>query len=343
MKIKTARIPLEAGSRFHFGEFRIDVNVGLTSTSVFAHSDTLFSAIINCAATIDNATNLVNAFGNSKVNISSLFYYLKQGDLVVYFLPKPVFLEKDNKIDGKHKKRNKIKFVSLGIWNEGLKADKWLDNESKYIILQDEFVLTIEEYGLLFPKNNFSEFRIYEITQSPKSPIRKIADESIYYQTDIVIPSNRIEIETGFYFLYEATDDTDIWLKDAVNILSKTGIGGEHNNMGQIMGDPVYGEIDITDNDTGQFTNVSLVNPKDVDEYNNILQYKTIIRGGRKLLSDSNYQVVRFILEGAELNVQSKIAGRLVEIGTDDFSNKAYRNGKAFLIPVYSCLIPFSS
>lgn len=332
--MKIARIPLQAGSRFHFGEFRIDVNVGLTSTSAYAHSDTLFSALINCAASLGFADDLVKAFDMLNINISSLFYYLKRQETVIYFLPKPVFIETDNKIDGNHKKRNKIKFVSFGAWVDGLKQSEWLKSD-KYVIIQDEFVLLKTEYNCLFIDADETKVRVYEITQSPKSPIRKIKDESIYYQTDIIISDNGTNVETGFYFFYETeNEETEYWFRNATNVLSKTGIGGEHNNMGQKMDDPIFSEVNFGKINNSNFTNISLIGPSNVEEYNNIELYKTIIRGGRQLASGSRYKVVRFIQEGAKLKFGSTITGQLIAIGKDDENNTAYRNGKAFLIPV---------
>lgn len=331
--MKIARIPLHTGSRFHFGEFRIDTNVGLSSTSVIAHSDTLFSAIMNCAAVLGNADNLVKAFIDSEVNFSSLFYYLKRNDSFVYFLPKPVSLEIDSKIDGNHKKRNKIKFVSLGVWKSGFNQNQWFDpNCDDYKIIQDEFVLLKDEYtSILLAETR--KISIYGITQCPKSPIRKTDEESIYYQTDIVISDNGSDIETGFYFFYElSNNDSELILKNAVNVLSKTGIGGERNNMGQKMGDPVFSEINLDDMGSDNYVSISLLSPASLDEYNTVDCYKTILRGGRRLTSGSTYQVVRMMLEGALC--KSKINGKLIEIGKDDENNIAYRNGKAFLIPV---------
>lgn len=330
--MKIARIPLNVGSRFHFGEFRIDTNVGHSSTSVIAHSDTLFSAIINCAAVLGNADILVNEFKNSETNISSLFYYLKRGDSIVYFLPKPVSLELDNK-DGNHKKRNKIKFVSLGVWKSGFNQEEWFNPSNvDYKIIQDEFVLLMDEYKSI-QSDVAQKISIYEITQCPKSPIRKTDEESIYYQTDIVISDNGSDIETGFYFFYElSNNDSELIFKNAVNVLSKTGIGGERNNMGQKMGDPVFSEINLDDMGSDNYVSISLLSPASLYEYNNVDSYKTILRGGRRLTSGSTYQVVRMMLEGALC--KSKINGKLIEIGKDDENNIAYRNGKAFLIPV---------
>ena len=45
------------------------------------------------------------------------------------------------------------------------------------------------------------------------------------------------------------------------------------------------------------------------------------------------YKTVRLIKEGA-LVTTKELKGQLVEIGRDDHNHTAFRNGRAFLIPV---------
>lgn len=332
MAMKIARIPLQPYSRFHFGEFKHDVNLGLSTTSLFAHSDTLFSALVNSYASIGDAAKLVESFKKDQINISSLFYYLKNADTTVFFLPKPIFLETDTKFDEYYKLRNKIKFVSLSVWEKGFDQMNWPD-PTKYKIIQNEFLLSNDEYNHLNTNSDIPEINIFKIVQSPKSPIRKnTPKDSIYYQADIEIANEVIEsLEIGFYFLYKAEDEFETMLKDAVNILSKSGIGGEKNNMGQIIMDPVFEELNMTI-ESDKFTNISVVSPKNTDDFGQIKLYKCFIRGGRNLSHADPYKTIRLIKEGAL--VTKELKGQLAEIGTDDSGNKALRNGKAFLIPV---------
>ena len=330
--MKIARISLQPYSRFHFGEFKIDVDLGLSSTSAYAHSDTLFSALANSYSVFDDADNFVHAFVDSRLNISSLFYYLKHNTQLVLFLPKPVFLENDSKIDGHHKVRNKIKFVSLNVWESGFNQDDWLD-PSKFVIIQNEFVVTRDEFNQLISGTNAKEINIYKTVQSPKSPNSRTAPkDSIFYQTDISISHNKGDIETGFYFMYQSGDAaSEMMLRNATNLMAKSGIGGERNNMGRIMGDPFFEEFDFELNST-TYATISLVSPNEIDEFRKMQFYKMIIRGGRSLNHGGKYQAVRLIQEGAKLS--GTISGRLIEIGKDDNNKIAYRNGKAFLIPV---------
>ncbi len=328
--MKIAKIPLEPNSRFHFGEFNIDVNIALSSTSNFAHSDTLFSALINSYNLVGDANSFVKQFINSQINISSLFYYIKRGNKQILFLPKPVFLEIDAPNDGHHKFRNKIGFISLSIWNQGFNQNEWTTD--KYRVINNKFLLLASEYDTLIKNLNITNLDIFSVVQTPKSPIRN-SEDSIFYQTDIEIANNESEeIKIGFYFYYNAEEDAEIMLMDATNLLSKWGIGGEKNNMGRVLGDPIF-ENFVFDKPSEKYTNISLVSPKNLDDFNKIKYYKTIIRGGRKLRSGKQYKTVRLIKEGAQ--VLRDLEGQYIKIGTDSNNNPALRNGKAFLIPVY--------
>jgi CRISPR type III-A-associated RAMP protein Csm4 len=179
---------------------------------------------------------------------------------------------------------------------------------------------------------NILELKIFNIVQSPKSPIRKnSSDDSIFYQTDIEIADNGIDnLETGFFFLYNAEKDAEVMLKDATNIMAKSGIGGERNNMGRIMPDPVFGDFNPGIH-SYMYSNISVISPKDLNDFAKIKWYKTFIRGGRKLNNGNQYKTVRMIKEGADVSMDTE--GQMVEIGIDDNNNMALRYGKAFLIP----------
>ncbi|MDP2722172.1 MAG: hypothetical protein Q8O72_05405 [Bacteroidales bacterium] len=333
--MKAIRIPFQPHSHFHFGDFKVDTNVALSSTSYFAHSDTFFSALVNAYAEgVGNADDFVKSFSTGEINISSLFYYLKKGETIVYLLPKPVFLDLYSPRDGKHKLRNQVKFISNGVWTKGCAIADW-DNKEKYMFIQNhDVLLTKKEVELLGLTEKDTVFTIVDI---PKSPIRKNdPKDSIYYQADVET-GNLKEVEIGFYFLYEAETSDELELKRAINLLAYSGIGGEKNNTGRTMSDPVFIEgLELTPDEnpemTAGFTNLSLLNLANPDELANITFSQTLLRGGRKS-GNGEYSVVRMIAEGALLATDDKM-GRLVEIGIDLDGNTAVRNGLAFIVPL---------
>jgi CRISPR type III-A-associated RAMP protein Csm4 len=336
--MKAIRIPLQPHSHFHFGEFKFDSNVALSQTSRFAHSDTLFSALVSVyASAIGNADRFVNDFKEGNLKISSLFYYLKKGEDVVYLLPKPMFLDIFSLRDGHHKLRNKISFVSKGVWEQGFLSSDWLHSPDYQFIQHREILFSSTEYQQLGLKE---EDWIFSMVDLPKNPIRKGEDkESIYYQANVEISSLK-EIEIGFYFLYEATSESlEKELQRAINLLAFTGIGGEKSNTGRTLllpeGMGEQFELNISE-DPGLksgFTNISLLNPVDQTELDNIKYAQTILRGGGEYTGIKPLKVVRMIKEGALLT-EENISGKLVEIGLDTEDHPVLRNGKAFNLPL---------
>lgn len=334
--MKAIRIPLQPHSHFHFGEFKVDSNVALSSTSAFAHSDMLFSALVNSFQSgVGEADGFVNDFKTGEIKISSMFYYLKKDNEIVFLLPKPVFLDLYSPRDGNHKLRNRIKFVSAGVWQQGFNTKNWTNKESDFAFIQNhDILLTKIECSALGIATSDVVFSIVDI---PKSPIRKNnPDDSIYYQADVET-GNLKGVEIGFYFLYDATGESENRLKQAINIMVYSGFGGERNNTGRAMQEPVFDEtlnMVLNEKATKGFTNLSLLNPANSDELNKVTYSQSILRGGRKNGKEKyEYKVVRMIREGALL-ANDEISGRLVEIGSDLEEHTAYRNGMAFIIPL---------
>ncbi len=340
--MKAIRIPLKPHMHFHFGEFKIDNNVALSNTSLFAHSDTLFSALVNVYADVfGNADRFAADFRDGVLKISSLFYYLKKGDYFVYLLPKPVFLDIFSPRDGNHKLRNKIKFLSKGVWEKGFVASDWINGTEYRLIQNQDILFTREEYEKLGLNEDDSVFTIVDI---PKNPIRvktqgskNESDESIYYQSDVEIAE--IEgVELGFYFVFEVVPEfkTEELLK-VLNVLSLSGIGGEKTNTGLAMRPPEI--VDFILNVTGEssmlsgFTNISLLNPGDRQDLENVVYSQTVLRGGARYTGNLPLKVVRMIREGALLKVDS-VSGRLVETGMDFQGHAVLRNGKPFVLPI---------
>jgi CRISPR type III-A-associated RAMP protein Csm4 len=336
--MKSSRIPLQPYSHFHFGEFKIDSNVALSTTSYFAHSDTLFSALVESYMQgIGDASEFVENFKSGLLSISSLFYYLKKEDDIVYLLPKPVFLDVYSPRDGKHKLRNQIKFISKGVWEAGFDCKAWTESSDYVFIQNHDILLTKREFEILGLKNSDIVFSIVDV---PKSPIRKNNDdESIYYQADLVI-GGITGVEIGFYFLFEAAKDQENKIKQAINLMVHSGIGGERNNTGRAMLNPLFEEeftLTIEENPSYEkgYTNISLFNPLNAQELEAVTFSQAILRGGRKT-GNGEYHVIRMIREGSLISGDF-IKGQLVDIGKNQEGKTAYRNGKGFNLQLTYC------
>ncbi|MFZ1515168.1 MAG: hypothetical protein WAT21_07190 [Saprospiraceae bacterium] len=317
---------------------KLDHNLALTDTSLFAHSDTVFSALVNAFSSYaDGAEDFIQRFGphDGSIKISSLFYYLQNNEERVYFLPKPVFLdiESPKTVDGNHKKRNLIKFVSLGTWLNGFEPEKWFDEKNaSYHTLQSTFVMTNKEHENL---GSPALDHIAKTVLSPKSPKRGLEDQAIYYQADVEIGSSD-ELTIGIYFMYEAEGQAETELKIATNIMAYTGIGGEIKNTGRtVRSQPEFDILDFGPMFTeSKFVCVSLLNPSDATEFSKVIYYSTSLRGGRLLgTGKEGAKVVRMIEEGALL-FSNALKGRMVDLGLDEHDRTIYRLGIPFLIPV---------
>jgi len=339
--MKAIRIPLKPHSHFHFGEFKVDSNVALSSTSEHAHSDTLFSALINTYADANgDASSLVKEFKDENIVISSLFYYIKREGKIVYLFPKPLFLDLYSPRDGNHKLRRKVKMVSLGVWESGFDTQKWTEpgsNNYRFIQNQD-IVITTSEFTAL-GLNPYKQNAIFHLVDIPKSPVRKYdPDEAIYYQSDIEIAYIE-NVEIGFWFLTAFHPRLEKKIRNMINRLVFSGIGGEKNNTGRIPGEPVFEEanfhIEMPAEDKRfnfGYSNLSLLIPKNGQELSGIPFFQTLLRGGRTT-GIEELKAVRMIKEGSLLNSEN-IRGTIVQIGTHLQNHPVLRYGKSINVPI---------
>ncbi|GJM33933.1 MAG: type III-A CRISPR-associated RAMP protein Csm4 [Saprospiraceae bacterium] len=341
--MKIARIPLQPHSRFHFGMMKLDHDLALSDSSFFAHSDTLFSGLVNSYSKLSGAgQTLIDYFEREEIKVSSLLYYITdktEQPTYVHFVPKPLFLEasSDKQKDGQHKKRNRIKFVSLGVVEKGFQADHWLE-EDQFSILQDTFVITQEEKTALgLSPEEVKKISVAQKVFSPKSPQRAHShNASIYYQTDLQI-GDQSKVNVGWYCAYEAEGEAETAFKNALNVLAYTGIGGEVYNTGRTIPEkPDFTSLNFTPITSPRaWMNIALLNPQNVEEFQQVSFYQTVFRGGRMGTNDPDGKanVVSMIAEGA-LVTSNDVSGRLVELGLDEQDRIIYRNGKTLLIPI---------
>jgi CRISPR type III-A-associated RAMP protein Csm4 len=341
--MKIVRIPLKAHARFHFGLMKLDHDLSLADTSFIAHSDTVFSGLVNSYSKLhESGEQIIDFFKSGEIKISSLLYCIGNKELPerqVYFLPKPLFLEaaSSKRADGKHKERNRIKFISTGVLNAGFKADEWLEKD-QFCILQGVFVITETERDFLGLSNESAQkATIAQKVLSPKSPQRAHSDNaSIYYQTDLQI-GDQSSFDIGWYCAYEAEGEAEIALKQAFNIMAYTGVGGEIYNTGRTIPEPpIFTNLDLVQTSpTTHWMNIALLNPKDSNEFEQVAFYQTTFRGGRTGTNDpqGHAQVVNMITEGA-LIYSETVSGRLLELGLDEQDRIIYRNGTTLLIPI---------
>jgi len=332
--MKLVRFPLKPTAHFHFGEIALDEKSNISTTSSLPHSDTLFSSLVNNYAQVHEKSEVdkfVESFEHGETVISSMFYYLKVDNKVIYFLPLPLNFSTQDIDRNIYKKFKKIEFVSLAVW-EKIKWAKDLFDVNICLIIQNRFVVLKDEID---PELS-GKVEIYTKITQPKVPIRSVDDNAaIYFETDIEIADNsglKISIDVGYYFLFYSDYPED--MEEAILLMGLSGIGGGRSTGNGELSKPVFetkNPFEGLSSTNKNFCCVSYAIPADAVEFKNFELYKTKIRGGRQMDIEKQ-QFVRMIEEGAILSDLSK--GKLMQIGTDDQGNRVLRNGVCFLLPL---------
>lgn len=343
--MKTILLKSKPSSFFRIGDG------SLNDVSFIIHSDTLFSALTNIYELAYNeGEEFVKLVDNGKIKFSSAFPVLENvsQNKFIYFLPKPLLNIKTSSIEGK--KEKKVKFYSLGAFEQIIKninpdsIDLNVDFSSFEII--DEKFCCLKNEVVLDNIAAEKRFFIKEII-SPKTAVHKEKQEdSFYFQTDLqLIPlsnkENNIIYIPHFYFFIEHSLTAPEFKKftSCLRILADEGIGGDRSagkgKIEEIVMRDLNTELTKLEN---LFLNLSTFNPKNQSEFDNCISYDIIKRGGGDLGSegdqDNHRKQVRMIAEGSI--IKNKVEGRILDVSpfVNFYTYKIYRNGKAFLIPI---------
>jgi len=341
--MKIVKLACKPGARFHFGKVALDVNMGLDDTSEWIHSDTLFSALVNTINRIDRGKTkgFIDCFNVGKIKISSAFYYIspQNGGAPIYFLPAPVTVP--NLAGEDYKQIKKVKFVSKGIWEEGIPASEWTDEE-KCLIINKRFVCKKGE--LSFLRNRIKQLKIYDVVSAPKVKVHTASKEDkLYNQTDVHLendPTFDKDLNVGFYFLADIRDkDCESLFSLAMEMLVDSGIGGERSSGCGLFECVEYEPISngfVSLMGTGYYSNLSLVYPKSSDEFKKLEHYHFITRGGRHLGNggDNNFlKRVKMISEGAVCLSDEMECDNVDVSPKGDMSSLRY--GKGLYVPLH--------
>ena len=216
----------------------------LDETDSFIRSDTLTSAIIDCASKVfDNIDSFVESFC-----MSSVFYFKKDQKVYEYFIPKPKYLNYKG-IEVKNlKKLKKLSFVPLKKLNQIMEGK--FDN---------------------LPNNDF----IVE-SNTVSATIDRFTNSAMpYSRTYITVPENY-----EGYFLVDLKDEKSF--DNAISILNHEGIGGDRSSgFGKIhIYKPDIFPEDFLKTEGKKYLNLSLYKPKELEleKVNNNCYYSIIKR-----------------------------------------------------------------
>lgn len=319
-----------SGVRFRFGKamgaYTEETHNTQKATSEYLHSDTLWSALVNAWALSSPETvdEFIKACNKGEFKLSSAFFsYHLDGNNVIYFLPKPVSLNLAKFAEPKRLK--KIKFISKGVWENGLIPEDWF-NKEKCTLLQKESIVALK-----------SEIKkpidLFVTETTAKTSARNITnrEDVFYFQTDLYLLDN-----VKWYFLIENNliDKLQSDFQKAMNTLINLGVGGERTTgCGSLSG---FYETDFSINlkESSQNENtqasLSLVAPTQ-NELSDDVIYQTIKRGGRFLEKGKSLPMIQMLLEGAVFN--KSVKGRIVELNNNP---KILRYGLNYTIPLHS-------
>ena len=320
------------GTRFRFGEalgaYTEESHNAQKTTSDYLHSDTLWSALVNAWVLTcpDSVENFLLACNNGQFKLSSAFYYVEYNGNKVFFLPKPVTLNLFQTSEPKKLKR--IKFISKGIWEQGVLPGDWFDN-NKCTLLQNETIVALKAE---VPK----QINLFQKVTNHKNRARDVSnrEDAFYYETDLFLLNDE-SYKTSWYFLIENSLQEDLIsdFRNAMQTLIHFGIGGERSSgCGSLTN---FSVINFTLNiEVCKYQAIlSLIAPKN-DTLTENSFYQVIKRGGRFLEKGKSLPMIQMLLEGAVFD--SEIKGRIVKLNEQP---PVLRYGLNLSIPVHNNFI----
>jgi CRISPR-associated protein Csm4 len=330
----SVKLKCNLNSQFHFGRVAVDPVTSLNDTSECAHSDTIYSAIVNICSQVqpEKLPHFLGLSGlnnsNPEFSISSSYFYLTIKESTIFFLPKPLDFNLYKTTN--HKFYKKIRFVSKEILAQKIHPEKWADKEICTII-QNEFIVLNSELVIPLPLN----FKIYSRNISPKVAVHKEdKKDSFYYQSNIQIASNDIEIEIGYYFLINfkssIKQDDKTLVEYLIRLIPSFGLGGDRSSGCGSISNVIFSKFN-TKTDADKFLALSLTNPASDEEFNSFSFYQIVPRGGRQTSQNSILKKVNMIAEGSIIK-NSNVTGRIVDISSVE-NIHYYRYGLCFILP----------
>ncbi|NUQ82509.1 MAG: type III-A CRISPR-associated RAMP protein Csm4 [Bacteroidetes bacterium] len=346
------RVP--SGSRFHLGKTDVD------DTSLYIHSDTLFSAWVNMFQWMyGSGQEMIGTARAGRFRLSSAFPCIEIPELnrVVRFLPRPdIAYRQEGSDEVKNRKvLKKIQWVSEGVYariSAGLSVNGnhigtsySLQKSNKDLIrLGKSFLALTTEIPVGEPG-----FSFLETLELPKVTVHTDDKTGSLYQEASFRLTEPVRVQTGttemtlvpaFYFLLDhqlETPELNRYLA-ALRMLGDEGIGGNRSTGCGKFSPVVPNDFQQKPDRTSPLVFcLSVLSPKDEGDFGRLLRYDLFIRGGGSLgrfgNQDLHRKQARFCKEGAI--GRPGIDGRLVDLSPAQSGNDhpVFRNGIAFTIP----------
>ena len=310
MPMYRIKLAVRPGAQFHLGRTTPFPDSVLHDTDTVIHSDTLFSALINLAAKIGYAEELVHQF-EKDLKVSSGFYLMEVGDRSLCFYPRPSIPLRN---EWAVKKIKRIQFVSPEVLSS-YGFEDWFSHPD--LITGDNWIATTRELKDLLGAGKFEsltttidangyaviqQIRFYGLVNTPQVSVHSTDEEGRFYQTgNFQIADNRHlheKLLIHFYFLLDG--EPDELLRTVLGLLKDEGVGGQRSTgLGLFECVEMDEKVKLPE---GEYSmSVSLINPI-AEETTQLVEssfYRTMIRGGRKKTKGQRLKQVRMITEGA--------------------------------------------
>lgn len=301
-------------------------------TEPIIHSDTLFSAMVNCYVKLYGNEKITDFI--KKIKVSSIFIGLGIKGKEIYILPKPSiepkFLEGADR--DKRKEWKKIKFLSKDIFEKVIKRDEEISFKK-----WSGIAFTDKEYDNLkissMEKEKFKKLNFINKYTEMKNALNRYTGASEELFPKEVLEFQSIGNINPFLYFFIEQYDTEILA--SLRLMADEGLGGERSTGKGILDGIEESQIDFTI-DFDRYISLSLTMPSNVDEAKKAENYNFIKRGGYAFYGRGTGQRKKRIrmfdigsiftekIEG--INTESKIT-------IDNTGEKiVYHYGKAFLI-----------
>lgn len=345
--MRTAIIEARPLARFHFGKPAIDNKTGLADTFDWLPSDALFSALVNNVAhyKADETNKFILLFEKGKIRISSLFYCLSNGERTIYFLPKPVnaSIHLPEGTDYSNiKKVKKVRFLSQKVL--GTYGENWVKHLDELYAVGNAMVLKTEctdDFKKEVDEVYMRSMATHVNTRPLSIDEQGGAPQNELFTTAYIQMPMFEHWRTSFYFLIDdaALTDAERKLLDfAIELIRFEGLGGKRNTgygwIDKVELDPTKNRFEWKlEEESIKSITLGMLIPSDANEFNRLTAYELTQRGGRKIDSTTTLKMVNMVSEGALLEGQEALKGKIADISPNN-AKPFLRLGSCIRLPI---------
>lgn len=299
--MKRYRIKMKFKNPVHIGYREGMYNL----TETIIHSDTIFSALVNCYNLLfglKNTEQFLAEVLEGRLLVSSAFYYVDDE----YFLPRPMDMRR---YAGDFKEDKKIKYISQKIF-------------------KGEIGKGFRNGDMFGEKDKIKS--VYKVEERPRVVVDRLTNATNIYYTSAC----RFNEGCGLWFYLDVTEELEKEVWAALNLLQDEGLGGERTYG--------YGNFNFEREEVFREKPgpknllLSLCLPASNEEIKKFTSYGLVQRTGYVFSPYhmlQKHSVFRMFAEGSI--VEGQVEGSIYDDTPEGFTcHKVFKYGKAFLLPL---------